>query len=411
MKLLGLVGAALAALTFGIAAAGGAFHRGADAVNSVPPPSPAPAELATIRRLVLAAAAKMGDPSPTGGVLVPTTSRRAELVDVDTAEADIPVYFVLVHGRFEGGTLLTLTVDPSTNRSLGAGVVGAMPDLNAIGRPQPLSLGPGLDLTENVPCANGHQRLAGPETVRHFEAVTAVSCVDGTRTYPGRGQWWVRIRRVAVGSLAGLQRYFEQPNGPKLAKGVLCDDVRRGTLVPTLVAADGRWLVPRTPADGCGNPLGRGAPRVRWHVVSVHKVRLMISAPALAAHCAMGIKDLPGGGIGPLNPTSGGPVFKSSPKTLRVCVYRTPPNDFEVGNFVRGYSLDAPQTARLLSALTGAAPSGSCPNERTFAVIGAKPELWAEVELGGCFRVGRTYPGYGLGGADPSVVNAILGSR
>jgi len=61
--------------------------------------------------------------------------------------------------------------------------------------------------------------------------------------------------------------------------------------------------------------------------------------------------------------------------------------------------------------MTGAAPRGSCPNERTFAVIHTKPELWAEVELGGCFRVGRTYPDYGMGGADPAVVRSILGGR
>ena len=104
-------------------------------------------------------------------------------------------------------------------------------------------------------------------------------------------------------------------------------------------------------------------------------------------------------------------MFKSSPTTVRVCIYRTPRNDFEVGNFVRGYPLGVAQTQRLLGAMTGAAPSGSCPDESTFAVIKAKPELWAEVELGGCFRVGRTYPDYGMGGANPAAVRSILGVR
>ena len=264
-------------------------------------------------------------------------------------------------------------------------------------------LGRNLDIAQQ-----GHQHVAGPDVVRNFHAVTAVSCIDGNRTYPGQGQWWVRIRRVAVGSVAGLQRYFEQPSEHNLPQGGFCDDVARATLVPTLVDAHGHWLVPRVPVDGCGNPLAGGAPKIRWHVVSVRKVRLMVSAAALAAHCAMSIKDLPAGGIGPLDSTAGGPLFKSAPQTVRVCIYRT--KDFEVGNFVRGFSLDATRTDQLLEAMTGAAPSGSCPREQTFAVIAARPELWAEVELGGCWRVGRTYPDYGMGGSDPAVVRAILGS-
>jgi hypothetical protein len=216
----------------------------------------------------------------------------------------------------------------------------------------------------------------------------------------------VRIRRIAVGSVAGLQRYFEQPNEPGLPKGGMCLDFGHFTLVPTFVDAKGHWVVPRTPVNGCGDPLDP-VPTVRWHVVSVREVRLMVSAAALAAHCAMSIKDLPGGGIGSLRLTPGRPLFRSMPKAVDVCVYRT--DDLQVGHFVRGFRLDAAQTHRLLGSMTGAAPSGTCPDERTFAVLSAKPELWAEVELGGCFRVGRTSPDYGLGGADPPAVTAILG--
>jgi hypothetical protein len=426
MRLFGLAALALAALTFGIAGAAGAFHRGSNVVTGVPP-SPAPAELAAIRQVVLQAASAMGDPSPTDAVLVPTTRRLAELVDVDTAEPDTPVYFVLVHGRFTDprapvpksakaptGTILTLTIDSGTNQSLDTGLVGAMPDVNAIGTPEPLSLGTNTDLTADVPCPTGHERLVGPKALRRFQAVGAVSCIDGTRTYPGQGRWLVRIRRVAVGNVADLQRYFEQPNGPKLRKGQACLLVARIILVPPFVDRQGHWLVPRTPVDGCGEPRSGYGPlfrAVRWHVVSVHKMRLMISADALTAHCAMEIKDLPAGGIGPIPSTAGGPLFKSSPRTVRACIYRTPRNDFEVGDFVRGFSLGLVQTRRLLGAMTGAAPSGSCPAERTFAVIHAKPELWAEVELGGCFRVGRTYPDYGMGAADPAVVRSILRLR
>lgn len=409
--------AVLAAAVLAVAGLGSAYATGALGGDSNPrtvgvaPPPPDAAQLGSIRQLVLQAATSMGDPSPTDGVVVPTTRRLAELVDVDTNEADTPVYFVLVHGDFTGGRLLTLTIDPATNEPLGSGLVGKMPDLKAIGTPEPLSLGAATVPTKDVPCAGGHQHFAGPDVVRRFHAVTAVSCVEGTRTYPGQGQWWVRIRRVAVGSVAGLQRYFEQPNGPRLKKGEGCLLVARLVVVPTFVDRAGKWLIPRTPVDGCGEPRAGYRPvfrAVHWHVVSVRKVRLMTSAAALAAHCAMGIKDLPAGGIGPLTPTSGGPLFRSTPETARVCIYRT--EDFEVGNFVRGFSLDATKTHELLGAMTRAAPSGSCPDEREFAVVSASDGRWAEVELGGCWRVGRTYPDYGMGGSGPAIVRAILGS-
>ena len=424
MRLAVLAAAVLAAAGLGAAYAAGAL--GGDShphlAQGTPPPRPDATELAAIRRLVLTEASKKGDPSPTGGVVVPTTRRLVELVDVDTAEADIPVYFVLVHGEFTNGTLLTLTIDPQTNESIGTGLTGSTPDLDAIGKPEPLPLvgeesplTAELELTKNVPCPNGTERRVGPDALRRFQAVTAVSCVDSERTYPGRGQWEVQVRRVAVGSVAGLQKYFEQPSESNLPKNGACLANLIVILVPVFVDAQGHRLVPRTPVDGCGHPLGypygRPAPVVRWHVLSVRNVRLLVSAAALAAHCAMEIKDLTADAIGPLDPTSGGRLFASTPKTMHVCIYRTPPNDFEVGRFVRGFALNAAQTSRLLGALTGAAPTGSCPAERTFAVVSAKPERWAEVELGGCWRVGGTYPDYGLGSADASVVSAILGAR
>jgi hypothetical protein len=426
MKLVGLAAAVLAALSFGIAAAAGAFDRGSHvlAVQGGTPPPPDETELAAIRQLVLRAAAAMGDHAPTDGVVVPTTRRLAELVDVDTAEPDTPVYFVLVHGEFTAsdvsvqpgakaptGTILTLTIDPTTNESLDTGLVAAMPDVNAMGEPEPLRLSTGLAaLTKSVPCANGHQRLAGAQAVSRFHAVTAVSCVEGTRIYPGHGEWEVEIRRIAVSSVADLQRYFEQPDRPNLPQGGFCDDVLHAVLVPTFVDGRGRWLVPRTPVDGCHEPLaGHGtlARAVRWHVVSVRKVRLLVSAAALTAHCAMSVKNEAAGAAGQLGPSAGGPLFAVTPRTVNVCIYRTG-DAFQVGDFVRGFRLDVTRTRRLLGALTGAAPSGSCPDQRLFAVVRAK--LAAEVELGGCRRVSRPNLG-GLGRADAAGVRAILSAR
>ena len=308
MRWLGLGAAAVAAVTIGVAAATGAFGGNSQpALAAEAPPPPDAIELDSIRQLVVQTAAAMGDAAPTNGVLVPTTRRLAELVDVDTDEPDTPVYFVLVHGEFTDygarrpkgakpptGTILTLTIDPGTNRSLDTGLVGAMPDVNAMGEPEPLPLGGDpAQLSKQAPCAGRRQRPTGPGAVRRFRAVTAVSCVERTRTCPGHGRWWVRIRRVAVSSVAALQRYFQQPDAPDLPKGGFCDDVAHLVLVPTFVDGSGHWLVPRVPTDGCGEPLpghGRLTRAVRWHVVSVHRER------RLSARCHRAGAACQGGG-------------------------------------------------------------------------------------------------------------------
>lgn len=265
--------------------------------------------------------------------------------------------------------------------------------------------------TRGVPCANAHQQLVGPKVLRRFQAVTAVSCVDGTRIYPGNGQWDVRTRQVAASRVARLKRYFEQPSERHLPKGGMCLDVRRFILVPTLVDAQGRWVVPRVPVNGCGDPLPL-IPKIRWHVDSVRKVKRLVSAAALKTHCGMSVKDVPAGAIGPLEPSSGGSLFARTPKTATVCIFRT--EDFEVGRFVRGVALDRAKTRLLVGALTGAAPTGDCANQSLFAVVAARNDPTAEgvwAELGGCFRVAGFRGGYTLGGgAKSSVIRSILGA-
>jgi hypothetical protein len=69
----------------------------------------------------------------------------------DNAEGNTPAYFVLLHGHFTGdeappgtalptGRILTLTIDPQTNRSTDSGIEDRMPNLDAIGKPEPLPL-------------------------------------------------------------------------------------------------------------------------------------------------------------------------------------------------------------------------------------------------------------------------------
>jgi hypothetical protein len=267
-----------------------------------------------------------------------------------------------------------------------------------------------LQPTRHVPCFDGHQRLAGPKEVRRFHAVAAVSCIDGERIYPGHRQWDIRTRRVALHDVSALQRFYERPSRHDLPKGGMCLLVARFILTPTLVDAQGRWLTPKTPVDACGAPLGK-LPKVHWHAVSVRKLKLQVSAAALASHCAMSVKDVPAGAIGPLERSPGGSLFVREPKTAGICIFRT--EDFEVGHFVRGFALDHAKTRRLVEALTGPAPRGACANQPLFAVVAARNDPTEEgvwVELGGCFRVAGFRGGYTAGGsANPAVVRSILG--
>ena len=263
------------------------------------------------------------------------------------------------------------------------------------------SLRDDLRITKNVPCRIGHQALAGPDEVSRFHAVTAVTCGEGTRVYPGRGQWRVFVRKVAVSSVANLQRYFEQHSVTKPSGA--CTLQLSGVLIPTFVDRDGRWLVPQAPVDGCHHPLGfagHGSLRVRWHVVRVRKIKQMISAPALAAGCDMRM------GRPTEHSWTSKPFYGVHPWTVRVCVYRTSARHTWIGNFVRGVHLDRSQTKRLITALRLVAPSTACRMTPEFAeVLTRHRGTSVGVELGGCYRVNG-----GPGRADGAVVRSILGS-
>jgi hypothetical protein len=274
------------------------------------------------------------------------------------------------------------------------------------------SLRTDLRLTRHYACLDASRHRVSRRTLRRFHAVTAVECTEGQRIYHGQGQWEVLVRKVAVGDVSGLQRYYQQPDEPNLPKRGICTANLIGLAIPVFVDAHGRWVVPRRwPRDKCGHPLGygvgHGPPPVRWHVVRVRRIKQLITAPAVAAGCPMRW----GNSVawaGPPRDSSGGPLFTVAPKRVRVCVFRTPPDRFAVGRFVRGFRrLDAARTGRLLRALTGPGPRRGCPKQRTFAVVIAHPGSVASVELGGCWRVDRADRLAGT--AKPAVVEAILG--
>ncbi len=273
------------------------------------------------------------------------------------------------------------------------------------------SLRTDIRLTRHFACLDANRHRVDRWTLRRFHAVTAVYCSEGQRVYAGQGQWEVLVRKVAVGSVSDLQRYYEQPDERDLPKKGRCFDNLIGLAIPAFVDAHGRWVTPvRWPEDGCGHPLGfgvgHGPPAVRWHVVRVHRIKQLISAAAVAANCPMRWGNTVAW-AGPPRDSTGGPLFPVAPETVRICVFRTPPNRFAVGNFVRGFRLDASRTRRLLRALAGPGPRRGCPKQRTFAVVIKSPGSVASVELGGCYRVDRADRTAGT--ARPAVVRGILG--
>ena len=174
-----------------------------------------------------------------------------------------------------------------------------------------------------------------------------------------------------------------------------------------------RWWCSRFPRDRCGQPQADALDAARglaWRDIGVRKIKQQVTAAELAAHCGPAFKDLIhiddqfGTDL-----SRGGPVFRfHHPDVLHACIYREG-RDPEVGQFVRGVPLDAAQSRRLRSALTGAGvPASGCSPQSRFAVISVSGD-YVVVELGGCWRVQRDEAHVTLGTADPSVLRRLLG--
>jgi len=140
----------------------------------------------------------------------------------------------------------------------------------------------------------------------------------------------------------------------------------------------------------------------------VRRIKQIVTASAVAANCPMRVGNTVAW-AGPPHDSAGGSLSTRVPKTVRICIFRTPADNFATGSFVRGFRLDASRTRRLLKALTGPGPRRGCPKQRTFAAVGGGPRSGATVELGGCWRVER--PDRTAGTANPAVVKSILGVR
>lgn len=243
-----------------------------------------------------------------------------------------------------------------------------------------------------------------------FHAVTVVTCGQEPRDLPGEGQWLVDVRRVATGGVAALQAAYGRPDERQAANA--CTDELITTWSLVLVDGEGRTLTPRAPVDGCHKPQRQflaAVGAVSWQDVSVRKVRQVVTPQAQASGCPQQFKNMTfvSSQMGAAQ-SSGGPLYMARPTTVRVCEYTVTGRDFGVGTFADGFVLSAADTSRLLDALTRPGTSGSCAPQRKFAAVLTNGQ-WATVELGGCWRVARSYPSSQMGSADAAGVNAVLG--
>jgi hypothetical protein len=267
-----------------------------------------------------------------------------------------------------------------------------------------------IRLTRHVPCP---VRVSRQPLSSSFAPVTVVTCNMDQRTI-NRAVWEVAVRRVAVGGVPALAAALRLPS--RHAPGNVACTANLVLLPPTiLVDRSGRFVAPRSPVDECRKPLAavqRAVAAVTWHVVSVRKVRMVVTPRALAAGCSMEWKNLfwYDAKFGARRST-GGPMTSRTPRAATVCVYRVGAAEPDVGSFTRGFRLDASQIQRLLQAVTGPGPTGACPAVRAFAVVtlgAATNGQWLDVELGGCWRVEGGFPDR-VGSADPAAAAAILG--
>lgn len=262
-------------------------------------------------------------------------------------------------------------------------------------------------LTRHVTCPQRPTTVPAGQ-LGAFHAVTVVTCGQEPRELPGEGQWLVDVRRVATDGVAALQAAFERPDEPA-TNGVCTLNL---VAIPPLVLVNGtgRTLTPTAPVDGCHKPQQQFMAALRavsWADVSIHKVRQIVSAQAEAAGCPQQYKNMTfvDSQMG-THASSGGPLSPRTPTPVHVCLYQVTGSDFEVGTFQRGFVLSGAEMNRLLVALSGAGVGGNCTAQRRFAAVLGNG--WATVELGGCWRVARSYPNSALGSANGSAVGAVL---
>ena len=258
----------------------------------------------------------------------------------------------------------------------------------------------------------GTDVFALPRLGTDFIPVAMVLCGTSPRSAPAGGEDLVATeqRSDSVEALVAALRLPDEPryNGPCTA-----DLVTVGWFA--LLDAEGRWLRPGVPVDGCGKPrreVRDALDGLVLRTVTSRKVGEITSSAAAAAGCGQSWADMIAAQsrMGTTPAPLGGTVPAAGDR-VRLCVYRVPASEQGSGKpgglFVDGAVLTARRWATIRRALPTGSPAAPCgvPASR-FATLstGASDALY--VELDGCRRVLNSGGG-GLAAAPPALLTAI----
>lgn len=249
---------------------------------------------------------------------------------------------------------------------------------------------------------SGHQPQDAVALGRDEQVLAVVECTLTEKDYPGEGAWQVVTELHAAAGLDALVAALRAPGGPSGAAAC----IQPLFVEPWfgLVLADGRFVRPVVPLDGCGHPL----PAVRaaldalaWTQVSLTRLaqvrtqaQVDLEAEATAQGCTTAFKDLLArydqDRKGLTAPTRSGPVGLGPTTTVSVCRMRAgsdpidPVLEFVSGERRSGAALEALRAALLESS----APAAPCTRAAARQVVLLPGNgSYVVVELDGCQRV------------------------
>jgi hypothetical protein len=242
-----------------------------------------------------------------------------------------------------------------------------------------------------------------PPLAADFVAVAAIVCRKGPEQRPGGGTDLLATESRAD-DVAALVDALRLPTEPRAGGACTLD-------LPfvdwfALLDAQGRWVRPGVPTDGCGKPrieVREALRALTLKRLDTRVLREIESSAAASSGCGQRWADMVWveTSQGAATPGSIGPNLFTPQAQVRLCTYRVPDSEKgggkPAGEFERGGVLPAPRWADIAAELRAAGPAPACATPAgRFALLRAVDSVGGEiyVELDGCRRIMLvTYPG------------------